>query len=182
VSTDDAEVSLVAAQEGAEIPFERPASLADDLAGTAPVIRHAIEELALEPLQLVLCLYPTAAIDSAILDSALKLAETSGLPDRFLISVGKHRSPHERSLVATAEALMKLASREALLTRTQDLPQRYFDAGKIYLAHAETWMKHETMMAKPFLPFPLPAWATIDMDEPEDWPIAEALHRSFGSL
>jgi N-acylneuraminate cytidylyltransferase len=41
VSTDDSEISEVAKQWGAEVPFVRPASLSGDHAGTTEVIAHA---------------------------------------------------------------------------------------------------------------------------------------------
>jgi len=34
-------------------------------------------------------------------------------------------------------------------------------------------------MSEPFLPFFLPAWASVDIDEEDDWEIAEALHKAF---
>lgn len=43
VSTDDAEIAAVARKYGADVPFMRPVELADDHAGTLPVIRQAIE-------------------------------------------------------------------------------------------------------------------------------------------
>ena len=42
VSTDDSEVIEVSKKYGAEVPFLRPAELADDHAPTVPVIAHAI--------------------------------------------------------------------------------------------------------------------------------------------
>jgi N-acylneuraminate cytidylyltransferase len=74
---------------------------------------------------------------------------------------------------------MALASDDALLARTQDLPQSFFDAGKFYLATAQVWRERETMMAKPFVPYLLPDWASVDIDEPADWAVAEALHEAF---
>jgi CMP-N-acetylneuraminic acid synthetase len=41
------------------------------------------------------------------------------------------------------------------------------------------WKARETMMEKPFVPFHLPDWAAVDIDEPDDWAVAEALHRVF---
>jgi pseudaminic acid cytidylyltransferase len=177
VSTDDDEIGTIARQAGAEVPFTRPADLADQHAGTAPVIRHAITELNLADDDIVVCLYPTAAITPEILRDALHHAGTS--PERFVISVGRHRSPHERSLEARPGDLMAVAHPENLLTRTQDLPVRYFDAGKFYIAPASLWKSQETMMSEPFTPYFLPEWATVDIDEPEDWPLAEALHKAF---
>ncbi len=45
VSTDDEEIAGVARQLGAEVPFLRPASLADDHTGTTPVVIDTIQRL-----------------------------------------------------------------------------------------------------------------------------------------
>ena len=177
VSTDDEELARIARESGATTVIDRPAELATDMAGTAPVIKHAIDELGLDDDTLVICLYPTATLTPHLISEALELAREH--PDKFVVSVGRHRSPHERSLQRLEGDLMSLASPHHLLTRTQDLPQRYFDAGKLYVARASVWKARETMMQKPFVPFHLPDWAAVDIDEPDDWPVAEALHRVF---
>ncbi len=177
VSTDDDEIAAIAREAGAQVPFVRPLDLADEHAGTAPVIRHAIAELGLADDDIVLCLYPTAAITPEILSDALSQAGAS--PQSFVISVGRHRSPSERSLESRADGTMAVAHPEHLFSRTQDLPVRYFDAGKFYIAPASLWKSQETMMSEAFNPYFLPEWATVDIDEPEDWALAEALHRAF---
>lgn len=177
VSTDDEEIAAIARDAGAQVPFMRPSNLADEKAGTAPVIRHAISELGLADDDIVVCLYPTAAITPEILSDALRQAGPS--PQSFIISVGRHRSPMERSLESHADGTMAVAHPEHLLSRTQDLPVRYFDAGKFYIAPVSLWMLQETMMSAPFIPYFLPEWAAVDIDEPEDWVLAEALHRAF---
>jgi len=178
VSTEDPDIAQCARDYGAEVPFSRPAELASATAGTAPVIQHAIDTLGITPESLVVCLYPTSAITGPILAEALEVA--LGSPERFTISIARHRSPLERSLVVGSDGLTALASHDHLLTRTQDLPARYFDAGKFYAARAAVWAGQSTMMAEPFVPYFIPEWASVDLDEPEDWPIAEALHRAFG--
>ena len=177
VSTEDADIARISRDSGADLVIDRPAELAADAAGTAPVVKHAINELGLDDDTLVLCLYPTATVTSALVEEAIRLAGSH--PDEFVISVGRHRSPWERSLEFSAGNLMALSSTEHMLTRTQDLPQRYFDAGKLYIARASVWKARETMMEAPFVPFHLPDWATVDVDEPDDWAVAEALHRVF---
>ena len=177
VSTDDDEIAAVARQHGAEVPFLRPADLANDVVGTAPVVQHAIAQLEVGGEVGVMCVYPTAALPAAIFSDAL--GHFGGTSHQFLISVGRHRSPLERALVQLETGAMALESSAHLLTRTQDLPSRFFDAGKFYCASASLWAGATTMMAKPFVPYFLPEWATVDIDEPEDWPIAEALHRAF---
>jgi len=177
VSTDDDELARIARDWGATLVIDRPAELATDTAGTAPVMKHAIDELVADDDTLVMCLYPTATLTPHLVSEALELAHEH--PDKFVVSVGRHRSPHERSLQRLEGDLMSLTSTDHLLTRTQDLPQRYFDAGKLYVAQASVWKARYTMMEKPFVPFYLPDWAAVDIDEPDDWPVAEALHRVF---
>lgn len=177
VSTEDSELAQIARDSGATSVINRPSALATDTAGTAPVIKHAIDELGLVDDTLVMCLYPTATLTPEIIHQALELALHH--PDTFVVTVGRHRSPHERSLQRVDGELMALASTDYLLTRTQDLPQRYFDAGKLYIARASVWKARETMMEEPFVPFYLPDWAAVDIDERDDWAVAEALHRVF---
>ena len=45
VSTDDEEIAQVARSYGAEVPFLRPAELAQDLTTDLPVFEHALEWL-----------------------------------------------------------------------------------------------------------------------------------------
>ena len=62
VSTDDCEIAEISRAFGAEVPFIRPDSLADDFTGTVPVIKHAVEsliELGAE-FSNVCCIYATA--------------------------------------------------------------------------------------------------------------------------
>ena len=177
VSSDDDEITQIALTAGAEAPFVRPGELATDHAGTAPVIVHAIDALGLRDDHLVMCLYPTAAVTQGLLEEAIHLSREN--PEHFVISVGRHRSPLERSLVSRSKGTMEIDDPSFLLSRTQDLPPRFFDAGKFYVAPAGLWRSRETMMSEPFIPMLLPDWASVDIDEPDDWPIAEALHRSF---
>src|SRR4051794_20470055 len=61
VSTDDEEIAAVAKSYGAEIPFLRPASLADDFTGTSAVVKHAIAYTQEHdgPVSCACCIYAT---------------------------------------------------------------------------------------------------------------------------
>ena len=62
VSTDDEQIAAVARSHGAEVPFLRPAHLADDHATTQAVVMHAVQWCEQQGLaaQAVCCLYATA--------------------------------------------------------------------------------------------------------------------------
>jgi N-acylneuraminate cytidylyltransferase len=77
VSTDDTEIAEVAREAGAEVPFLRPAELADDRALDLPVFQHALRWLAqaegYRP-DLVVHLRPTSPFrDAALIDAAVDL-------------------------------------------------------------------------------------------------------------
>jgi CMP-N-acetylneuraminic acid synthetase len=55
VSTDDQDIADVAKQYGAEVPFLRPADIADDYATTMDVMAHAIQWCQEQVLILKLC-------------------------------------------------------------------------------------------------------------------------------
>ncbi|OHB19958.1 MAG: hypothetical protein A2666_02295 [Parcubacteria group bacterium RIFCSPHIGHO2_01_FULL_47_10b] len=63
MTTDDDEIMEIARKHGAEVPFKRPAELADDETPTLPVLQHCIRYLVdkegYKP-DIVLLLYPTA--------------------------------------------------------------------------------------------------------------------------
>ena len=62
VSTDDEETADVSQHWGADVPFLRPLELADDFAGTTPVVSHAVQWYLDhgQELTAVCCLYATA--------------------------------------------------------------------------------------------------------------------------
>lgn len=176
VSTDDAEIASIARGAGAEIPFERPSELSGHNVGAAPVIRHAIEVLGLSPNVSVANIYPTSPLPSEILRAAVLLQQSN--QRHFVIGVGRYRTPIERAL-RHSNGLMSHQEPDAALVRSQDLPASYFDAGKFHIATVELWKRNETMMSRPFVPYFLPDFLAVDIDEPGDWEIAEALHQVF---
>lgn len=76
VSTDDAEIADLSREYGAEVPFIRPAELADDYSTTVAVIKHALLwqiEHSTSPDN-VCCIYATAPFirSSHIIAKSLK--------------------------------------------------------------------------------------------------------------
>lgn len=176
VSTDDSDIASLAEGAGAEVPFLRPEHLSGDFVGAADVIRHAVGFLGLGEDTSVMNVYPTAPLTPAIFADAVTLHEANH--EHFVVGVGRYRTPIERALRANL-SLMSHDNFSASLIRTQDLPEAYFDAGKFHVATVSLWESRPTMMSEPFVPFFLPEWSTVDIDEEQDWAIAEVLHRSF---
>ncbi|MDO8499651.1 MAG: acylneuraminate cytidylyltransferase family protein [bacterium] len=65
VSTEDAEITDIAKQYGAEVPFKRPMELADDVTPTLPVLQHCVQHLEEKEnykADIIILLYPTSPL------------------------------------------------------------------------------------------------------------------------
>lgn len=174
VSTDDPEIAAIARAEGAEVPFTRPAALADDHTPTAPVIAHAIAALGLPEETPVCCLYATAPMVRAD-DLRAGHARLARAGVQFVMAITSFPFPVQRALrhdPATGHVAMIYP--EHRNTRSQDLKEAWHDAGQFYWARARHWTTGE-LFGPGAVGLPLPRHRVQDIDTPEDWARAEAL-------
>lgn len=177
VSTDDAEIAEIAKGRGAELPFLRPAALADDHTPTVPVIQHAI--LACNELGWGIthacCIYPGVPfIRASDLAAAYDLLEANG-GEGYAFPVTGFPSPIQRALKRGGDGAVAPFNPEHVGTRTQDLEPAYFDAGQFYWGRAQAWLAGLNIHANGRA-IVLPEWRVVDIDTPDDWERAEALH------
>lgn len=179
VSTDDTEIAQVAKAYGAEVPFIRPAALADDYAGTIPVIAHAIDwqqQNGRYP-DLVCCIYATAPFVSA---SNLQhgFALISNTTADYVFTVTSYPSPIQRALRLKSDGRVAMFHPEQFHTRSQDLECAYHDAGQFYWGRAEAWSAGKPIFSTDAVPIVLPRHMVQDIDTMEDWERAEWLFKS----
>lgn len=177
VSTDDAEIAEVARAGGAETPFMRPADIADDHADTASVIAHAVRSLAAMggPVDLACCLYPTAPmVEAGDLDAALALLEDDPGID-YAFSAARFSYPVQRGFERSPDGGLAPLHPEHRLTRSQDLPPVFHDAGQFYWGQADAWLERRPIFGPASRIVELPPWRTQDIDTQEDWDMAERL-------
>lgn len=174
VSTDCQEISAIAKAAGADAPFVRTAELSDDHATTIPVIRHAIDWLEENrgQVDLACCLYPTAPLvrvsDLVAGHDLLAGDETAD----FAFSVTQYSFPVFRALTITGGRTSMIWP-EHELTRSQDLPSTYHDAGQFYWGRAKSFQSCDRFFSANSIPVILPASRVQDIDTLEDWTLAE---------
>jgi len=183
VSTDDAEIAEVARSWGAEVPFLRPAELADDHAGTVEVIRHAVAALREqdEDFAYACCLYATAPfVTPADLARGLEILE--GHPDKaYAFTVTDYASPVQRALRLRPDGGVESLYPEFYETRSQDLEPAFHDAGQFYWGRTEAWAQGAPLHAPHSLPIRLPRHRVQDIDTAEDWRRAEVMFAALGA-
>jgi N-acylneuraminate cytidylyltransferase len=175
VSTDDAEIAEVARAAGAEVPFLRPAALANDHTGTIAVMRHSIGELLPAPGRddLVCCLYATAPFVRAqdLSRSRQHLAKHDDAD--FVIAVTAFRAPIQRALRLSEGGRVGMFDASQYTRRSQDLEPAYHDAGQYCWGRAGAWLTTDNVFSHGCIADPLPPHRVQDIDTYEDWLRAE---------
>lgn len=173
VSTDDPEISEIACGLGAEAPFLRPDSLANDYAGTVPVMTHAVEALDLDLDVAVCCLYATAPfVQSTDLREGLRLLQAGA---SYAMAVTRFDYPIQRALRRSEDGAVSMIDRAQMQVRSQDFEPAWHDAGQFYWGLAATWALQMPVFGGRAHGVELQSSRVVDIDTPEDWDRAEAL-------
>lgn len=177
VSTDDAEIAELALAHGAQVPFLRPAELADDFTGTAAVIVHALQQL--PAFDYACCVYATAPLlQSRFLREGFELLQQ--YPQKsFAFSVCSFGFPVQRALTVDGQGALTALYPEFRQTRSQDLPEAFQDAGQFYWGRSEAWLRGEVLYSSASLPVILPRHLVQDIDTLQDWKRAEYLYAAL---
>ncbi len=179
VSTDDDEIAAVATQHGATVPFRRPKELADDQTVTVPVIAHAAQWFADQGQapQAVCCIYPCVPLLRADDLRGAFAMFTERDADYVYPVVAFHSSPW-RAMTQLDGQPMRFVYPEYELTRTQDLPKCYYDAGQFYWGKTTAWTRGLRMHSNGH-GWEMPGHRVVDIDTPDDWLRAELIARAL---
>jgi YrbI family 3-deoxy-D-manno-octulosonate 8-phosphate phosphatase len=166
VTTDDHEIARVADQAGAAVVM-RPPDLAQDTSPTEPAMAHALratEESADTRYDFVWLLQCTSPLlnERDVVD-ARDLLE-SGTCDAV---VGVNEA-HPFMWVGDGDWLVAPTYDLAARPRRQDLGPTYHENGALFAVSREHWDRREIRVAGRVAPLVMPAWRSIDVDEPDD--------------
>lgn len=179
VSTDDNEIAAVATEYGAQVPFVRDPSLADDHVGTTAVIRATLEQLNEHGWNInsCACLYATAPfITAQRIDDAFAMLEAAHAD--FVFTANQFSFPVQRALLEIPSGGVRPYLPEMISKRSQDLAHTFHDAGQLYVARAETWLDNtKKVFSENARMLKLPSHMVQDIDTPEDWKRAEVMFR-----
>jgi N-acylneuraminate cytidylyltransferase len=182
VSTDDKEIVKIALSYGAKIPFFRSAAMSDDYAMTADVIEEVIMEYKKRGMEFgyLCCIYPTAPfITSTRLSAALKMLLTTGAD--CVLPVTRFSYPIQRAL-QIENSRVKMIWPENYNVRSQDLMPAYHDCGQFYCMKTKSLLEQKKLFAENTVPIEIPESEVQDIDNEEDWKIAEFKYKVLNNL
>ena len=176
VSTDDAEIATLARSLGAEVPFLRD-ELADDMSGVDAVTAATARRLAArgDVFDEVVQLLPTCPLRGAehIRGAVGRFRDTATRAQASCFRFGWDNPWWAFELDVSGTG--RFAFPGATEARSQDLPPLYGLTGAVWVATAETWIERDGFPLEECSWYELPWRASIDVDEPDDLALAEAL-------
>ena len=173
VSTDDKEIANIALSLSAKVPFIRSAENSTDFANTANVITEVLNEYKNrgETFDFCCCIYPTAPfITAKKLKAAFDMLHTSVAES--VIPVVRFGFPILRSF-KIEDGLVKMNWPEYMNSRSQDLPPAFHDCGQFYFLRVTPFLQNKKLFTNFTLPMEMPESEVQDIDNEEDWKVAE---------
>ena len=177
VSTDSEEIAEVAKTYGAEVPFVRPAELADDFSGTISVLLHALNWLCAHGFATYYfcCIYATAPfVQPEHVIEGFNLLKKRNASTAFSVTTFPY--PIFRALKVSEDGRIAMFWPEHENSRSNDLPEAYHDAGQFYWGNTKRFLTEKKLFSSDSVPVILPRYLVQDIDTPEDWETAEKMY------
>lgn len=180
VSTDHEQIAETARCFGAEVPFLRPAELAqDDTPGIAPIL-HAAQWLAEQENyhpDFVMCLQPTSPLRvTEDIDQAIDLLLAKAADAVVSVTPADHH-PYWMKRLDPSGRLGDFAPHPPTIRR-QDLPAAYALNGAIYVARCEVLLGYKTWYTDKTYGYVMPPERSIDVDSQWDMYLADLIMKN----
>ncbi|WP_419902613.1 cytidylyltransferase domain-containing protein [Kiloniella sp.] len=185
VSTDCEQIAKVVVDHGFPVDFMRPASLADDMTPIMPVMKFVAEEYKrrgqeFDQVWLLMACAPLTSTKDLI--NAEKLFVDAGAKSP-LLGVCEYPVPVEWAFKREEDGRLLPLQPGMFAVRSQDLEKRYFDAGSFSIFPASIILGSQGAGSDvDYIGYELSKGTAIDIDDEQDWKLAEAIFRSWNSL
>ena len=180
VSTDNDEISRIASKYGAEVPFKRPRSLSNDKALTRDVVNHCISFLdrLYISFDYICVIYPTAPlIQKEKIVEGYKLIKSNKYD--FVFTATQYHYPVQRAFKINKLNQIKMLDQKYRYTMSNNLEKIYHDAGQFYFGKKKSFLDYKPTFGKNSYPIILSKSLVQDIDDIDDWKIAENLFKTL---
>lgn len=174
VSTEDAIIGQVAERNNVTV-LKRPKELAQDMSRTIDVLLHVVENMG-SSFDYLILLQPTQPLRTSIhIDEAIEQMIDNGYPSLLSISPVRNHPILIRRMGADRKLTPVLPVGSSV--RRQDFPPFYVVNGAIYINKISD-LNIDTSLNDNLYGYEMPSEYDLDIDEPEDLVIFEAVLNS----
>ena len=186
VTTDDEKIASVAREYGAEVPFIRPAELAQDDTPPDPVLKHVLQFLeekeGVRPEIIVWLEPPCPFRTQKEIDEAVTILRNDREADSLRSVIEPFQNPFKSWTIAEDGYLTPLIQIEGKTLHTgprQKTKKTYWQNGALFLLKYDTIMKKGNFFGDKILPYVMPSDRFVDIDKREDLEMAEWYLKNF---
>jgi len=179
VDTDSPKIARIAKKYGAEVPFLRPKKFATAKAQVIDSILNVLNRLKKDEgynPDYLLLLQPTSPLrEKKDIEDCIKLMKKGGADSVVTVS-----PTHPRLFYFSKQGYLQLANKVAVKnSNVQAWPEAYLLNGCIvYLTKIKTILQEKTVLPKKTKAIVCPKWRSVDVDTPEEWVMAEIMHKN----
>ncbi|SHN44861.1 cytidylyltransferase domain-containing protein [Chitinophaga sp. CF418] len=175
VSTDAEDIKAVVEANGVNVPFIRPAYLAEDNSGTYEVCLHAIEfyEKQGRFFDVLVILQPTSPFRTT--ENIREALQSYSKELDMVVSVKETKSNPYTVLFEENNEGFLVKSKQGNFIRRQDCPQVWEYNGAIYVINIESLKRSPLNQFKKIKKYIMSEAASVDIDTPLDWEFTEFL-------
>lgn len=185
LSSDDEEIISVAKKYNCEVPFKRPPELASDSSSSIDVTLHAIEYFEAKGVffDFLVLLEPTSPLtESYDIDEAIEILFKKLNTGDSIVGVCKVEANHPLYLAKQSnDGTLVPYVRKDFNTpvRRQELDELYFFEGSLYISLISKLKTSKSFVHERTLPYIVPRWKSIEIDEYSDLLIAEVFYKNY---
>lgn len=178
LSTDSEEIAAISKRYGAEVPFMRPAYLAQDDSLAIDNYIYTVDRLATESgnkIEEMVVLLPTAPLrNSDDIDSAIKLFREKNADS----VISFYPAPHPvqwHHFIDDKGVLRPFIHQDNKLSNRQKVKEAYLPNGAIYVFKYRILKEQRAYYTDRTYPYIMPAKRSVDIDTIDDFNLAEFL-------
>jgi len=179
VSTDSKKISKLILKKKIKLDFLRPKKLSGNKIGLWPVLKYVVEKfkkksIFFDQIWLVYASNPLISKD-LIIKCEKEFVKKSKKENTALITVSKYNYPIEWAQTVNKKGFLKAIDKKKLKIRSQDLKNTLCDAGMINIYKPDVFFQKNKRIN--YTPFLVPYLKTVDIDDLEDFKMAEKLFK-----
>lgn len=183
VDTDSRKIAQIATRYGAEVPFLRPRELSGDKAKVVDAILYLLDRLkneeAYEPTHIVILQTTSPLREIKDIEDCLNLINKTNATTVLTVC-----STHPRLYYMDKNKNIILANgSEKQSTNMQEWKPAYILNGCfVYVVSVKALREEKSIITKNTKAIICEKWRSVDLDNPEDWVLAEFLHRNKNKI
>lgn len=177
LTTEDEEIAETGRQCGLDVPFMRPAELAQDSTPSLAVVRHAVltlKEMGAD-FDAICLLQPTNPLRRAEdIDACVALFNGSNADSVISVLPVPHEYNPKWVFWRDEQGKMSLSTGDAeIIPRRQELPPAFHRDGSVYITRSDIIINRHSLYGEKILGYEMPPEFSANIDTEEDWTAVE---------